>query len=51
MNKKQYISPEMSVIAMKTMGMLALSGGDIKSGNADPGKESLSRSDYWDDDE
>lgn len=51
MNKKQYISPETSVIAMKTMGMLAVSGDSIKSGDADPDKESLSRGDYWDDDE
>ena len=51
MNKKQYRSPEMSVIAMKTMGMLAVSGDGIKEGNADPDKETLSRGDYWDDDE
>ena len=55
-NKKQYISPELNVVVMKTIGMLASSpatGTTIQSGNADGGYETLGRQGggLWNDDD
>ena len=52
MNKKQYLSPTVTVVGIRTSNLLNLSDGTTVSGNSTSGINQLSReSNGWDDDD